>query len=101
MRLHTCTHTRTQHTPQADDSDLRELNLNNHPQLDSNMIEELIRALKDNTNLHTLTMSNVKFSEDHAIVSKEREGEGDREGDREGEGGREEGEKRERERERD
>ena len=50
------------------------------------MIEELIRALKDNTNLHTLTMSNVKFSEDHAIVSEERESDGVGEG---GGGGRE------------
>ena len=71
MHAHTHTHTHT-HT-QADDPDLRELNLNNHPQLDSNMIEELIRALKDNTNLSTLSMTNVKFSEDHAIVSKHRE----------------------------
>ena len=37
------------------------------------MIEELIRALKDNTNLHTLSMTNVKFSEDHAIVSEDKE----------------------------
>ena len=50
--------------------------MNNHPQLESNMIEDLIRALKENTNLHTLSMTNVKFSEDHAIVSEERVGEG-------------------------
>ena len=64
------THTQHTHT-QADDPDLRELNLNNHPQLESNMIEDLIRALKENTNLHTLSMTNVKFSEDHAVVSEE------------------------------
>ena len=42
------------------------------------MIEELIRALKDNSQLQKLQMSNVKFSEDHAIVSCEswREGSG-------------------------
>ena len=42
------------------------------------MIEDLIRALKENTNLHTLSMTNVKFSEDHAVVSEE--GERKREG---------------------
>ena len=33
------------------------------------MIDELIRALKDNSQLQKLLLANVKFSEDHALVS--------------------------------
>jgi hypothetical protein len=74
--------------------------------MESNVIEELIRALKDNTNLHTLSMTNVKFSEDHAIVSEERirkrDGRGRGEKERLGGRGREQerGDERQRERER-
>ena len=53
---------------QADDPSLTELNLNNHGKIDSNLIEQLIEAMRGNTCLTKLQMANVRFSEDHAQV---------------------------------
>ena len=53
---------------QADDPSLTELNLNNHSRIDSNLIDQLIEAMRGNTSLTKLQMANVRFTEDHAQV---------------------------------
>ena len=44
------------------------MNLNNHGGLDAELMAELIDALKDNTNLEILQLSNVKLDEGQAAV---------------------------------
>ena len=53
---------------EADDPYLTELNLNNHGCIDSDLIEQVIDALVGNTQLVTLQLANVRFTEDHAQV---------------------------------
>ncbi len=43
--------------------------MNNHGGLDAELMAELIEALKDNTYLEKLLLSNVKLDEGQAIVS--------------------------------
>ncbi len=45
------------------------MNLNNHTKLDSDLIDELIVALTENIYLEKLQLANIRFTEDHAIVS--------------------------------
>ncbi|CAI8038209.1 Leiomodin-3, partial [Geodia barretti] len=51
---------------QSDDPTLTELNLNNHTRLDPALISQLVEALHGNTHLKTLSLANIRFSEDHA-----------------------------------
>jgi Ran GTPase-activating protein (RanGAP) involved in mRNA processing and transport len=51
---------------QSDDPTLTKLNLNNHTRLDPALISQLVEALHGNTHLKTLSLANIRFSEDHA-----------------------------------
>ncbi len=55
---------------QDNDPSLTEVNLNNHYGLDTDLINELFDAMKDNDHLEILLMCNVKVDENHAMVSE-------------------------------
>ena len=58
---------------ERDDPTLTELNLNNHSELFPPLIDQLVAALENNTYLESLSLANVKFSDNHAAVGR-REG---------------------------
>lgn len=54
---------------EQDDPSLSVLNLNNHPLITSQHILEIITALENNTHVTELSLTNVKFDDNHAAVS--------------------------------
>lgn len=54
---------------EQDDPSLSELNLNNHPLITSQHIFEIISALENNTHVTEVSLTNVKFDDNHAAVS--------------------------------
>lgn len=51
-----------------DDVTLTELNVNNHPLITSQHIDQIIAALEYNTHITKLYLSNIKFDDNHACV---------------------------------
>ena len=53
-----------------DDNDpsMTELNVNNHPLITSQHIDQILNALRNNTRITKLSLSNIKFDDNHASV---------------------------------
>ena len=54
---------------EENDSSLTDLNLNNHPLINSEHLEQIMEALKTNSCVENVSLVNVKMADKHAIVS--------------------------------
>ena len=54
---------------EENDVSLTELNLNNHPLINSEHLQQIMESLKSNTCVESVSLVNVKMADKHATVS--------------------------------